>query len=1130
MTNSESNPTALAPFAAARSLDELLRLRSAAHGDRTAYTFLGDGEQITEQCSYRELDARARRIAGWLTQQGYTGHPVLLVFPEGIDYVAAFFGCLYAGAIATPTSPPRRNRRQARIEAVVADSGARCVLTNSAALERAEPIIAASPALSSLPWQAVDAIDANADASWTEQPRDSNQPAFLQYTSGSTGTPKGVVVTHNNLIENQRLITRAFGQDESVVLVGWLPIYHDMGLIGNVLHPMYLGGQLVFMPPVAFLQKPIRWLQMISDFGGTLAGGPDFAFDLCARETTPEERAKLDLSKWQVAFNGSEPIHAATLRRFAETFADCGFREQSLSPCYGMAETTLLVSGSRKTNPARLTAVDAEELKHGRFSPAETAAAGHLLVGCGPPDKSLETAIVDTDTLRRVKPGEIGEVWLAGETVTAGYWKQPDLTKEIFQAEIAGGDGRQFLRTGDLGVVHDGELYITGRLKDVIIVRGVNHYPQDIERTVEATHEALVASGSAAFPLEIDGEERVGVAVEVERSWLRRLPEEEVFRAIRQAVAEEHELSLASVALLRTGSLPKTSSGKRQRRQTKQMFLDEVLKTVAQCDGAVSKPVATHAADSHVAVETRELQAWIIERIAARRGLDAGAIDPNEPFARYGLDSLAAVRLSGELSERLGRDIAPTLAFDYPTPAAVARYLISGEAASDRTPAVRSYADEPLAIVGAGCRFPGADDVARYWNSLTGRGCAIGPAPSDRWPTSTQDQPAMQGGFLPAIDQFDPTHFAISPREAEQMDPQQRLLLEVAWETLEHAGARPDQLRGQAVGVFVGVSSGDYSRLLAELSAETDPYAAIGGSLAIIANRLSYTLDFRGPSWSVDTACSSSLVAVHQAAAALRRGECNSALAGGVNLIVSDTPTQSLAGAGMLSPSGLCRAFCRGGDGFVRGEGCGLVLLKRLSDAVASGDRVLAVLRGTAVNQDGRSNGLTAPNGPAQQAVIRQALAASGLKPSDIDYVEAHGTGTELGDPTEMGALGAVFGAEREQPLQVGSAKTNVGHLEGAAGIAGLIKTCLSLLPRRTAAAPAVGTRIRRPQRPQPAYRLVAADHDPHRADALEANRRPHPPRRRQLVRLRRNQRPRDPRGGSKRSGRQQPTANSQQP
>ncbi|MCC6697661.1 MAG: SDR family NAD(P)-dependent oxidoreductase [Candidatus Hydrogenedentes bacterium] len=459
-------------------------------------------------------------------------------------------------------------------------------------------------------------------------------------------------------------------------------------------------------------------------------------------------------------------------------------------------------------------------------------------------------------------------------------------------------------------------------------------------------------------------------------------------------------------------------------------------------------------------MKTREaIQAWMIAHLSAELGVDEKDIDPQGSFDGIGLSSREAVSLSGELEDWLGRRLSPTLLWEYPSISALAGYLASEPAVAE-VPA-RAPADfrEPIAVVGMACRFPGAEDLDAFWNLLIGGMDAVHDVPADRWDNDAyyDPNPAVQGkmytrkgGFLDRIDLFDAGFFGISPREASRMDPQQRMIMEVAWEALEHAGIAPDSLGGSPTGVFTGISANDYSHVQFGNPDLIDAYAGTGNAHSLVANRVSYFLDLRGPSLAVDTACSSSLVAVHQAVQSLRSGECALALAGGVNVILSPEVNMIFSHARMMSPDGRCKTFDASADGYVRGEGCGIVVLKRLADAVASGDRILAVLRGSAANHDGRSNGLTAPNGLAQQAVVRQALADAGLDPSDIGYVEAHGTGTSLGDPIEVDALKAVLlqGRDSSKPLFLGSAKTNIGHLESAAGIAGLIKAVLMLQHR----------------------------------------------------------------------------------
>ena len=455
--------------------------------------------------------------------------------------------------------------------------------------------------------------------------------------------------------------------------------------------------------------------------------------------------------------------------------------------------------------------------------------------------------------------------------------------------------------------------------------------------------------------------------------------------------------------------------------------------------------------------EVQAIQTWLVERLSDLLGLAPDSIDVQLPFENYGLSSREAITISGELEEWLGRNLSPTLIYEYPNIAALAGHLAPEPAKPDpppeRLPVTNSA--EPLAMIGIGCRFPGAHGPDEFWNLLRDGVNAITEVPSERWsldefydpdPAAPGKMATRRGGFITAPDQFDPAFFNISPREAARMEPQQRLLMETVWEALEDAGQPPSSLAGTRTGVFIGISGHDYTLLQSGDIAYLDAYAGTGNALSIAANRLSYFFDFRGPSLAIDTACSSSLTAVHLAAQSLRRGESDTAIAGGVNLILSPEVTIALSHARMMAPDGQCKTFDASADGYVRGEGCGVIILKRLSDAVREGCPILALVRGTAVNQDGRTNGLTAPNGAAQQAVINAALSDAGVSPHSISYIEAHGTGTNLGDPIEVRALTEVMrDRPLDQPCLLGSVKTNIGHLESAAGIAGLIKTALAL-------------------------------------------------------------------------------------
>jgi acyl-CoA synthetase (AMP-forming)/AMP-acid ligase II len=468
-----------------------------------------------------------------------------------------------------------------RLQAIVASSQAAVALTTTSLLGDIESRFAESPELTELRWLATDNITSDQAAAWQEPEVSSDTLAFLQYTSGSTGTPKGVMVSHGNLLHNSAMIHKSFADTPNSQGVSWLPPYHDMGLIGGVLQPLYVGAPMVLMSPLAFLQKPLRWLQAISHYKATTSGGPNFAYDLCIRKITPEQLASLDLSSWEVAFTGAEPVRAETLEQFAATFDPCGFRKEAFHPCYGMAETTLIVSGGLRTVPPVIRKIDGAALEQNRVVPAvrkQESIRG--FVGCGQNLLDQKILIVDPESLTPCPADKVGEIWVSGPSIAQGYWNRPEETQQTFQAYLADtGDG-PFLRTGDLGFLQDGELFITGRIKDVIIIRGQNHYPQDIELTVEKSHPALRPGCGAAFAVEVKGSERLVIVQEVERSYLRKLDVNEVVGSIRQAVAAEHALQIYATVLVKTGSIPKTSSGKIQRYACRAGFLAGSLNVV----------------------------------------------------------------------------------------------------------------------------------------------------------------------------------------------------------------------------------------------------------------------------------------------------------------------------------------------------------------------------------------------------------------------------------------------------------------------------------------------------------------------------------------------------------------------
>jgi acyl-CoA synthetase (AMP-forming)/AMP-acid ligase II len=566
------------------TLVELLQMRAAEIPDQLVFIYLSDGEEDELHITYHQLDRQARAIGAWLQEHSQVGDRALLLYPPGLDYIAAYFGCLYAGVVAVPAYPPRLNRPTPRIQGIVADCAANIALTTTEIYENLERRFEQTPDLQAIQWLDSQKLDPGLENIWREPDISSNSLAFLQYTSGSTSQPKGVMVSHANLIHNLGQIYRCFQlddfhfPDERGII--WLPSYHDMGLIGGILEPVYSGSTSVLLPPLAFLQRPVRWLQAISRHNGAISGGPNFAYDICVEKVKPEQIESLNLSQWRLAFCGAEPIRRETLERFAATFAPSGFKAQAFYPCYGLAEATLIVSGGvGPGNPVIFKAQRAalEQAQVVAASPQDDNAVE--MIGCGATIQGQQIAIVDTETLRRCPADQIGEIWVAGPSVAQGYWNRPDDSKDTFGAYLADTGEGPFMRTGDLGFLLDGQLFITGRLKDLIIIRGSNHYPQDIELTVEKSHPALQPSSGAAFAVQVDGLEELVVVQEVTRQ-ARNSDMSEVVRAIRSAIAENHDLQVFGVVLIRPLSIPKTSSGKIQRRATRAAYLDGSLEVI----------------------------------------------------------------------------------------------------------------------------------------------------------------------------------------------------------------------------------------------------------------------------------------------------------------------------------------------------------------------------------------------------------------------------------------------------------------------------------------------------------------------------------------------------------------------
>lgn len=646
-----------APVPIFADLVAMLRQRAAATPERTAFVFLPDGEHEAGRLTYGAVEQGARPVAGWLRRQGAGGQPVLIACPTGPEFVLAIFGCLLAGAIATPVPAPGGRRAAARLAAVAAQTQAPVALTTGAALSAAR--LAESGAAASLRWQPVEAIGP-AEAAGTALPAvDPAAPALLQYTSGSVGAPKGAVLSHANVLANLQQIGAACALDETVVGVFWLPLHHDMGLIGGLLAPFYLHGQAVLMPPAAFAERPARWLAAIGRYRGTISTAPNSAYDLCAERIPAAERSGLDLRSWQVALCGSEPVRAATLERFAAAFGPSGFRPTCWRPTYGLAEAGLMVTAPAAPPNAPFAAP--HRLEAGA-APGAGAPARRLLAGCGQPVAGTRVCVVDPQRQVCVPPGEVGEIWVSGPSVAQGYWRDPAATAATFGARLADGDG-PFLRTGDLGFWHGGQLFVSGRRKDLLIVNGENIHPEDVEAAVLDEHSAGV-SEAAVFAVDTGEREEIVLLLERRREWRAGADaaQRQALAAAARRTAAAVGAAAAWVAVVRPAGLPRTTSGKVQRFRCRALWVERELpvegEVVRFAAGATTATEAGAGCAAPGVEECRAAEALALHLLAEITGAPAGPELLDLPLAGLGLGSLQWVLLAARFQERSGRAIA----------------------------------------------------------------------------------------------------------------------------------------------------------------------------------------------------------------------------------------------------------------------------------------------------------------------------------------------------------------------------------------------------------------------------------------------------------------------------------------
>jgi len=559
----------------------LLLQNGAKYAEKDQLIFLEDGTDETQKDTYAEVLSKAKAIAARLQSTGEKGNHVLLLFPPGNAFMISFYATILAGMVAIPAYPPRKRKLDPRFLSILNDARPKIILGTETILRDLQQADLGETDLGNMQLVAYESVELDLRDRWVDPKISKDDLVLLQYTSGSTGKPKGTMVSHGNMIHNLECIYQSFNFDENLIVCSWLPSFHDMGLVGNLIEPTYAGGTTIYMPPIAFIKNPLNWLKVITDYKVTCTGAPNFAYDYCVEKINEQDIESLDLSSLTILYSGSESVREETLKKFHSTFARAGFSINQFFPVYGMAETVLLISGGDYKAAPVYTHVDIQSLEKNKVVVTDKGSSGRSLTGCGFPWIGESVAIVHPENHRILPYGEIGEIWTRGGSVTQGYWNKPEETESVFKAKIDTDPEGEWLRTGDLGFIHEGQLYISGRLKDLVIIRGINYFPNDIEHSVEKCHPALRQNANAAFSIDIEDGEKLVVIQEVERSHMRDFDEHEIIENIQQAIFADHNIQADVILLTRFGSIKKTSSGKTQRFAMRNAYLNDELDVLA---------------------------------------------------------------------------------------------------------------------------------------------------------------------------------------------------------------------------------------------------------------------------------------------------------------------------------------------------------------------------------------------------------------------------------------------------------------------------------------------------------------------------------------------------------------------
>lgn len=1001
--------------------------------------------------SYRELYKSAEKAAKLMRKHGVSpGEYIILQLNTPREFLVAFWGGILGGFIPVPVPVSNTKESALRIKQIQSYFERCYVVTN----QSISTLVRQQFDLNEMCKEIVMNIEEDVDDGEGFSPPSvkPDDVAFIQFSSGSTGSPKGVMNTHKNIIANCYSMAVSGNVTKSDRFGSWLPLTHNMGLVTFHILPLIKGVSQFIMSTEVFLRTPYRWMESAGKYKTTVTGSPNFGLRMCNEMVKYEPDGDLELSAIRVIICGAEPISANECRLFTDFYGKYGLRKNAIVPAYGLTEAGLGVSMCLLGDDLNVLYLNRNNLGICDKIEISNEESGFEVVSVGRPLYQNKLRIIGENG--SVLPEDyIGLIQIQGDNVTKGYYKNEEADKEAFAD-----DG--WFNTGDIGFFHDGNLYITGRFKEMILINGLNYYLYDIERVIQSKCingiQKSIAIGIYNYELK---KEELMIFV--------KLNEKADFDSVAVNIVNEIRrcIGIQVAGIVKIDNFPVTTSGKVQRFvikklfEAKEKFYSDIYYTDRNetvNESKQSKGKVNTIQSAEIQMTDKKIQDYLKSEIALTLKVSEDEVDIDTPFSEMGISSIDIEKLFYNVEQNLNISFDISQIWNYPTIRLLSQHLsrISPDILDDvEQNLVRKNSCEGIAIIGMACRFPGgANNPQQFFNNLLNQKDCIISVPKERTKLfGANTNGRFKGGYIENIDKFDTRLFSISPQEAAKMDPQQRILLLTAYDAFQSSEIPMENILGSNCGVFVGIGSNDYSRILQSAGIKTDIYASTGNSLSIASNRLSYCFNLNGPSITIDTACSSSLTAVHEACLSLNNGDCDMAVVAGVNIILSDDVSEAFQQAGMLSPDSKCKTFDAMADGYVRGEGCGVVLLKPLSKAIEDNNNIYAIIKGTAVNQDGRSNGLTAPNGLAQQEVILKAITRAGIEPCEVNYIETHGTGTKLGDPIEVNSLSTIYskGRKIDNPCFLGAVKTNIGHLEAAAGIASLIKTVIILQTNR---------------------------------------------------------------------------------